>query len=239
VNEVTIIMVLTLSLIELKEKILRLLREDEEFRLAVAGLIGLDVILSELRKLREDFHYFMKEQEKRWEENNKRWEENNKRWEENWRRWEENTKRWEEAYKRFEVIEKTLLEHSMLLRNLEKRVSRVELEVGALSEITLTRYIWDDLREELRLRGEEVIARVRNAKVNGYEVDLLVETNKNIYIVEVKVKPTRKHIDNLLKKIKAIQEKYKKPVIPILAGTMIGNDVERYAESRNIKIYKY
>ena len=224
-NEVTIIMVLTLSLIELKEKILRLLREDEEFRLAVAGLIGLDVILSELKKLREDFHYFIKEQEKRWVEN--------------WRRWEENTKRWEEAYKRFEVIEKTLLEHSMLLRNLEKRVSRVELEVGTLSEITLTRYIWDDLREELRLRGEEVIARVRNAKVNGYEVDLLVETNKNTYIVEVKVKPTRKHIDNLLKKIKTIQEKYKKPVIPILAGTMIENDVERYAESRNIKIYKY
>jgi len=122
---------------------------------------------------------------------------------------------------------------------LEKRVSRVELEVGALSEITLTRYIWDDLREELRLRGEEVIARVRNAKVNGYEVDLLVEINKNTYIVEVKVKPTRKHINNLLKKIKAIQEKYKKPVIPILAGTMIENDVERYAESRNIKIYKY
>jgi len=59
-------MVLTLSLIELKEKILCLLREDEEFRLAVAGLIGLDAILSELKKLREDFHYFMKEQEKRW-----------------------------------------------------------------------------------------------------------------------------------------------------------------------------
>jgi Holliday junction resolvase-like predicted endonuclease len=225
--------------VELKEKILRLLREDEEFRLAVAGLIGLDAILSELKKLREDFHYFMKEQERRWEENNKRWEENNRRWEENWRRWEENNKRWEEAYRRFEVIEKTLLEHSILLRNLEKRVSRLELEVGALSEITLTRYVWEDLREELRLRGEEVVVRARNARVDGYEVDLLVETNKNVYIVEVKVEPTRKHVDSLLKKAKVVQERYGKPVISILAGAMIGNDVEKYAESKNIKIYKY
>jgi Holliday junction resolvase-like predicted endonuclease len=217
---------------ELKEKILRLLREDEEFRLAVAGLIGLDAILNELRKLREDFHYFMKEQERRWEESNKRWEEN-------WRRWEENNKRWEETYRRFEVIEKTLLEHSILLRNLEKRASRLELEVGALSEITLTRYVWEDLREELRLRGEEVVARARNARVDGYEVDLLVETNKNVYIVEVKVKPTRKHVDSLLKKAKVVQERYGKPVISILAGAMIGNDVEKYAESKGIKIYRY
>jgi uncharacterized protein (DUF3084 family) len=298
-----------LSLAEFKEKILHLLREDEEFRMAVAGLIGLDAILSELRKLREDFNKFVElqekrweeevkkweEQAKRWEENNKRWEEqakrweeearrweennkrweennrrweeqakwweeqtkrweeNNRRWEENNRRWEENNKRWKEAYKRFEVIErkllehdkrfeaieKTLLNHTLVLEDLVKRVSRLELEVGALSEITLTRYVWDDLREEFKLRGEEVVERVRNARVNGHEVDLLVETNKNIYIVEVKIKPTRKHVDSLLRKSKATMEKYGKPVVPILAGTMIGNDVEEYAESKNIKVYKY
>jgi len=120
----------------LKKKILKLLKEDEEFRYAVAGLLGLDTILSELRKLREDFSKYVELEEKRWEENSKRWEENNKRWEENlkrweenarrweennrrweennkrWeenaRRWEENNKRWEEAYKRFEIIEKEL-----------------------------------------------------------------------------------------------------------------------------------
>jgi len=32
--------------------LLRLLRENEEFRLAVAGLIGLDTVILELRKLR-------------------------------------------------------------------------------------------------------------------------------------------------------------------------------------------
>lgn len=33
----------------LKEEVLRFLREDEEFRLAVAGLLGLEEILRELK----------------------------------------------------------------------------------------------------------------------------------------------------------------------------------------------
>jgi len=113
--------------VELKKKILRLLREDEEFKLAVAGLLGFDTILNELKKLREDFQHFVREQERRWEENSKRWEEANRRfevleselrklredfnkfvelqekkWEENNRRWEEEAKRWEENNRRWE-----------------------------------------------------------------------------------------------------------------------------------------
>jgi hypothetical protein len=48
----------------LKWEFLELLKSDEEFRLAVAGLLGLDTILSELKRLREDFQVFVKEQEK-------------------------------------------------------------------------------------------------------------------------------------------------------------------------------
>jgi len=113
--------------VELKKKILRLLREDEEFKLAVAGLLGFDTILNELKKLREDFQHFVREQERRWEENSKRWEEANRRfevleselrrlredfnkfvelqekmWEEQAKRWEENNRRWEEQAKRWE-----------------------------------------------------------------------------------------------------------------------------------------
>jgi hypothetical protein len=43
-------------------------------------LLGLDNVISELKKLREDFLLFIKEQVKRWEESNKRRDENNKRW---------------------------------------------------------------------------------------------------------------------------------------------------------------
>jgi hypothetical protein len=145
---------------ELKKKILKLLREDEEFRLAVAGLLGMDTILRELKKLREDFQHFVREQERRWEENSKRWEEANrrfevleselrklredfnkfvelqeKRWEENNKRWEENNKRWEEAYKRFEAIEKKLLEHDEKFESINKELKRLSKAVAELQVI--------------------------------------------------------------------------------------------------------
>ncbi len=59
----------------LKKEILRLLKEDEEFRYAVAGLIGMDKILDELKSLREGqeklwekYDQLAKGQEKLWEE---------------------------------------------------------------------------------------------------------------------------------------------------------------------------
>ena len=42
-----------MELAELKARLLELLRTDEEFRLAVAGLIGLDEILKAIRALQE------------------------------------------------------------------------------------------------------------------------------------------------------------------------------------------
>jgi len=74
-------MVMSLEVIELKKKLLDLLREDEEFRLAIAGLLGYSEILKRLdrheeefkkvwesiERLRQDFLTFVKEQEGRWE----------------------------------------------------------------------------------------------------------------------------------------------------------------------------
>ncbi|MEM3935969.1 MAG: hypothetical protein QW141_06825 [Ignisphaera sp.] len=133
----------TTSNSSLKSGFLRLLREDEEFRYAVAGLLGLDTILSELKKLREDFLIFVKEQERRWEENNRRWEENN-------RKWEENSKRWEEAYKRFEAIENEL----KALREDQKRLweesRRIWEEIHKIwQEIKLMRKDYEDLRKDV------------------------------------------------------------------------------------------
>jgi len=144
---------------ELKKKILKLLREDEEFRLAVAGLLGMDTILRELKKLREDFQHFMREQERRWEENSKRWEEANrrfeileselrklredfnkfvelqeKRWEEEARRWEENNKRWEENNKRWEEAYKRFEAIEKKLLEHDEKFESVNKELKRLSK---------------------------------------------------------------------------------------------------------
>jgi len=121
---------------DLKRELLRLLKEDEEFRLAVAGLLGLDTILSELRKLREDFNRFLEVEDRRWEESEKRWEENQRRWEENWKLWEENRRRWEEAYRRFEAIEEELKklreDHNKLREDFNRAYADLSRRLDAL-----------------------------------------------------------------------------------------------------------
>ncbi|MEM4682807.1 MAG: hypothetical protein QXR37_05610, partial [Ignisphaera sp.] len=42
-----------IRLSELKHEVLRLLKEDEEFRYAIAGLIGLSTVIDELKSLKE------------------------------------------------------------------------------------------------------------------------------------------------------------------------------------------
>ncbi len=196
---------------ELKQRFFELLKSDEEFRLAVAGLLGLDTVINELRKLREDFLLFVKEQEKRWEENNKRWE---------------------EAFKRFESIERKLEEH-------DKRFARIELELGALSEATLTKFVYEEVERFARESGEKIIVRRRNVRINGAEIDMLIETDRTVYIIEVKTKPRQRQVDELLNKIELVQKAFTKPVKPILAGVYIGDEVEAYAKSKHVDVIRY
>jgi len=154
------------------------------------------------------------------------------RWEENNKRWEENNKRWEEAFKRFESIEKKLLEH-------DKRFARIEHGLGALAEATLTKFVYDEVEKIARESGERIIARRRNAKINGTEVDMLIETDKTVYIIEVKTKPRQRHVDELLNKIELVQKAFTKPVKPILAGVYIGEEIEAYAKSKHVEVISY
>lgn len=262
----------------LKEEFLKLLKEDEEFRLAVAGLLGLEEVLRELRRLREDFnklerrieelredfnHFVQLEEErwrrneemwlenqKRWEENWRRWEESQKRWEENERRWLENEKRWEENWRRweendrkwkewFEIWKRFLDDYFAFRDEVNKRFSRLEEGLGALTESTYTHYVWEDLNAELTTSGEVVLRRVRNADFDGVDVDLFVETDKRVYVVEVKVRPRVEDVGALLAKAEVVGDKVGKPAVPVLAGALMGKDVLSYAKGKGILVYVY
>ncbi|MEM2678746.1 MAG: hypothetical protein QXU62_08880, partial [Thermofilaceae archaeon] len=242
-----------MALVDLKSELLRLLKEDEEFRYTVAGLLGLREILDELRKLREDFLAFVKEQEKRWEENNRRWEEASRRFlsleselrklredflafvKEQEKRWEENNRRWEEASRRFLSLESELVklredflafvkEQEKRWEESNKRFSRIEMELGSLSESLYCRYVSEDIEKELAAAGERVTSRMRNADFDGVEVDLAIITDRAVYIVEAKTKPTRRAVEALLAKAEAVQRRTGKPVVPILTGALIGRE---------------
>jgi hypothetical protein len=170
-------MVVSLDVVELKKRVIELLREDEEFRLAVAGLLNLNTILLELKKLREDFNRLVELEEKRWEENNKRWEENNKRW--------------EEARKRFEAIE-------VELARLSKAVAEVEVVLGSIGRRwgrDLEKAVLEIYRHALEERGIEPGKVEKFVYVDSegkyykkgarVEVDVYVH-DERLYLIEVK-----------------------------------------------------
>jgi Holliday junction resolvase-like predicted endonuclease len=123
--------------------------------------------------------------------------------------------------------------------HLNKRVSDLEDSLGALTEATLSRYVWEDLRAEVEARGERVLSRRRNARVDGLDIDLLVETDKAVYVVEVKVRPRRRDVDTVARKAEAAAKALGKPAAAILAGARIGDDVEKHAKGKGVQIYRY
>ena len=173
---------------EEKRRFLKALEEDEDFRRAVAGTIGLGEILEELKRLREDFEKWIKMEKKRWEA-------------------------------------------------ADKRFARIETTLGAIAEAQFSRYVWEELRDEIRGRGEAVLRRERNVDLDG--VDLLVETDRHVYVVEVKTRPKIADVGALLAKCDVAQQKLGKPAIPILTGVMIGREVEAYARGRGVRIMKF
>ncbi len=302
-----------------KKRFLKALEEDEEFRYAVAGKLGLSEILQELKRIHEDirklwlkslehdkrFEEMVKrfeaiekkllEHDKRFEEMNKRFEviekkllEHDKRFEEINKRFEvlerkllEHDKRFEvierkllEHDKRFEVIERKLLEHDKRFEAIErkllehdkrfeaierkllehdKRFEFIEKElkshrrliehnrrdIAALTEATISRYVYEDLREMIRELGERILVRKRNARVDNIDVDLLVETDKAVYVVEVKIQPNHHDVNSLLKKAEYVAKKYGKQVKPVLATVWIGREVEEYAENKGVQVMTY
>jgi len=105
---------------ELKSKILRLLREDEEFRYAVAGLIGLEEILKRIDTLTE-------EQTRIWEEIKALREEQTKMWHEIQELRKEQTKMWEEI----KTLRKDMNEGFRLLR---RHIDALGARWGLLAE---------------------------------------------------------------------------------------------------------
>ncbi|MEM2114428.1 MAG: hypothetical protein QXS12_03145 [Candidatus Caldarchaeum sp.] len=144
--------------VDLKRELLRLLDEDEEFRYAVAGRIGILEILKhldrleegqnklweEVRSLREGQNKLWEEvrslregQEKLWENQNRLWESNNRLWEEvrslregQEKLWQGQEKLWE-GQKRLEESMARLQDAVALLARTQGELAK---QVGALSE---------------------------------------------------------------------------------------------------------
>ncbi len=136
--------------------------------------------------------------------------------------------------------EKILMEHSRKLDEHSEKLNRMEVELGALTESFYCRTVWDDLREEITGRGEKILVRARNYRVDEADIDLFIETSKTVYVVEVKVKPKHGDVNKLINKADIVRKHYPgKEVVPVLAGALIGREIQEYARSKGVKVYVY
>jgi len=213
---------------KIKREVLKLLREDEEFRLAIIGALaeGLvtreetNAILREIKNLREDFNKRMEEMR---EDFNKRFEAFEKRMESFERRMEEMR---EDFNKRFEAF--------------DIKLSALGARWGIMNESAVRN----------ALRG--LLEKYFNAKVDRWEVfdekglvygvpsiidiDVLIRDKEHI-LIEIKSHVRKSDITELLK----ISELYKEKtgITPKLAivSPYIDEKAKEFAKIKNITLY--
>jgi len=190
---------LPVSRAELREQLLRLLMEDEEFRYTVAGILGyLDVlkrleehdrkfneILAEIRQLREEFNRVDK------------------------------------------VLAELLKGQERLWREFNRLNARVEVTIGSMGRRwgeDLERMVLEIFREALEKRGIEPgkVRKLRLRDEDGsltgvkgrvVDVDVLVEDEK-VYVIEVKSRAELEHVEAL-------------PLKSQVVGKVLGKQVAR------------
>ena len=166
---------------EEKERILRTIETDIEFRYAIAGAIGVLEILKRLDAIEA------------------RIEEHSKRIEEHAKKIEEHSRRIEEISKRIEELTKILGEHTARIERLEKSVAELKISVGSLGRrigLDLEKAVFSvykDLLIGLGIKDVDRIERFVYVDSNGrylekgakIEVDIYIH-NGEVYLVEVK-----------------------------------------------------
>ena len=207
---------------ELKSEILRLLREDEEFRYAVAGLIGLEEILKRLGSLTE-------EQTKIWEEvRGLREEQVNLR--KDFNRMLEVVKELQEGYKRLE----------RRMESLESAMVSGFRDVSRFAGLTFEEFVRRFLTASLRRAGEiPSDAELRRATIDGEEVDIFLE--EPLIVGEVTAyAETVDEIWKLLRKAEAVKARYGREPRKILVMLTVCSEalegLRKVADERGVQL---
>jgi len=137
-----------------------------------------------------------------------------------------------------EKLSDSVAELNAKYSELNRRVSRIEVDVGGLVEAILSRVVV----EELKSMGYRVKETHRNYRVDEEDIDLLIVAEKDgveqHFVVEIEVKPTHSDVGLLLSKANLYESRVGVKPKPILAGVWIGREVEVYARSKGVEIFK-
>ncbi len=236
----------------LKNKILKLLEEDREFRYAMMGLLGFKEVLDRITKLEE--------RQQKLEERFARLEERQQVLEERLAKIEERQQRLEEKFAQLEEmfakLEERVIRLEERMEKLEERVTRVEESLerlsravvtignrfGILAESVFREALTGILRKYFGADARRWSCMDEDGIVYGYrsliEVDVVVKDDAHI-LVEVKSRADPSDVIELVR----IGELYKKvtgvkPKLAIVAGYVRKKTYE-VAVKHGVEIYTY
>jgi hypothetical protein len=230
---------------ELKTKILKMLREDEEFRYAVAGIIGLEEIIKRLEKHDEKFNEILK----RLEEHDKRFNEILERLD----RHEEELKKLREdmilGFRRHdEILERHEKEIIKLREDMNKgfqlinrRIDALGARWGIMSEEAFREGLRGLLEKELGFKIEKWTVYDQAGKVYGYpsvvDIDVILKDEKTI-LVEVSSHIKKSDIIIFKKKAELYEEETgRKPDKLLIVTPYIDEEALKASEKMEIEVY--
>jgi hypothetical protein len=233
-----------MSSAELKRKILRLLREDDEFRYAVLGVAGYGELLRRAE-----------EHDRKFEEILARLEEHDRKFTEIMARLEEHSRRFEEHDRKFNEITAILVEHGKRLDRHEEILAGLLTEVrrihaGLESVSTTLQRLTISVEEEgashIRHRLKEmygVEVEIERIWVDGEEVNFYGAVQDLCVIGEATVRLGPGLVDELIRKVSDIKAKKPELLRPRLLKVVYADyatpDALEYARKNNVWVLKW
>lgn len=244
---------------EEKERILKAVEEDREFRYALMGLLGYTELLERFSRLEERQQRLDEEMKKLWEAH-VRLEERFQKLEERFQKLEERIYKLEERFQqleeRFQKLEERFLKLEERFLKVEERLAHLERSVeslqktlatvahrfGVLSESAFREAIKGIVEELFGASAYRWTTYDKEGVVYGHpaevEVDVVVKDKKHL-LVEVKSRADTSDVLELARIARLYEaEKGVKPELAIVAG-FVSPRARKIAEKLRVKIYTY
>jgi hypothetical protein len=201
----------------LKSRILRLLKEDEEFRYAVAGLIGLEEILKRLDRHEEEIARLREDMMKGFERHDREIQ----------RLTEEMNRLREDMMRGFNLV--------------NRHISAIGARWGIMAEDAFREGLRGILEKEFGVKVERWVTRDEDGIVYGFssvvEIDIAIKDGKTM-LIEISSSVDRSKVAAFLRKAKLYEKKTGiKPERLIMVTPYADEDAIEAAREVNVEIY--